>query len=93
MSSQISQINSQLELDLAAEKREEEIIKLRRAEIRQKSLRFVAFLYLAAILFSVLMIAKPGASIFYYKETIEREKIELPESGIYRYPLETNGLF
>lgn len=93
LSSQINQLNAHFEQDLAAERRIEEAKTLRRAEMRDRGLRFVALLYLAAMLFSLLMIVKPGAKLFYFKSAIESEKIELSDDAVYRYPLDSGGMF
>jgi glucan phosphoethanolaminetransferase (alkaline phosphatase superfamily) len=88
LSSQINLLNTCIELDLAAGKREEETKKLRRAEMRARGLRFAFLLFLAAMMLSILIIVKPGAKIFYSKQIVDKEKIELYDGQVYRYPLE-----
>jgi hypothetical protein len=97
LTEQVGEINSivrQLatlhEQEKANEKRKHLVRRQLWEKARKGILRLSFLLYLFAILVSILMIIKPGSKIFFYKQAIEREKIEQITEIIYRYPLETN---
>jgi hypothetical protein len=54
--------------------------------------RILTLIYIGAMVISVIIMIKPGASIFYFKKTINLQSIK-PDSGFaYRYPLNFNPL-
>lgn len=54
--------------------------------------RLLILLMGAFALYCIFMVIKPGASIFYYPRTLNRERIEQEGAFVYRYTLKTNIL-
>ena len=60
--------------------------------MKPKIYRIILLIYIVIPLFSILIIIKPNASIFYYKDSVKNELIETDKGFAYRYLLNSNFL-
>jgi hypothetical protein len=61
--------------------------------LKNISLRVMQIIFLGCILFSLVIIIKPGASIFHHRLQLDSTQIKPDTGHVYRYPLKLNSFY